>query len=673
MAAGEEIAFRPPPGEYPGPILLECLAPKGVTVYYTLDGSEPSPGAPVFKTPVSIEDDTVLRYFVVYPDGRRGSVQEAFYRIRLGKPAEGELRTVAEPPGGIYSKRARVTLNAKEGATVFYTIDGSEPSTDSSIYKAPLVLTVDTTLKFFSMDKDGSREPVREETYRFQLVDQLVDTTPPEARVNPLPEDYRAGDLVRITANEEGNIFYTLDGSQPGPGSAKYEGPFRLTESARLRFVAVDRGGNRSPLYEAFYSLDREAPFSEAYPETGLYTPPLTVKISVSEPEAVVHYTVNGSAPDLASPVYRDPLILSRDTVLKYFSVDPSGNREEIREATYLFDDTAPLTVADPPGGDYAPPITVSLRTEESARIHYTTDGYDPDLDSPIYFKGFVFTRPTTLKFFSVDRAGNREKIQTHRYGLVNAVWRKYARGVYLIPSVTDGRTFWMGSESGLAVYHVGSGDRTFVGSNEGLLGSVIYDLVLDEGGRLWIATDRGLNHFRSGEGFTSITTDDGLPDREVLSLAVDRDGSIWAGTGKGAALVRGDTVVQTLGVRDGLPGDRVLSITVDYSGNKWFGTNKGLAKFTGSEWRVFTKESGLIDNEIRTVAVDSQWNIWVGTGRGVSMFDREKWVSFTKDDGLPGNGVVLIAPDPDGDVWVATRTGVSRYSGGRWIRENPP
>jgi hypothetical protein len=536
-----------------------------------------------------------------------------------------------------------------------------------------MVLTVDTQLKFFAMDADGSMESVREEMYRFKLANQMVDTTPPEVRVAPTPGDYRAGDLIRMTANEEAQIYYTLDGSEPTEESLQYEGPFWLTQSSELMFLAVDSSGNQSRIYSEIYHLDKDAPSSEAFPATGLYTSPLTVKITVSDTDARIHYTVNGLPPTYDSPQYTEPLVLSKDTVLKFFSVDPFGNSEAIKEETYLFDDEAPVTVADPPGGDYVPPINVTLRTEEAARTHYSLDGYDPDTESQIYFSGFTFTRPTTLKLFSMDSAGNMERIQTHKYGLVSGVWRKYARGVYLIPSVTNGKTFWMGSESGLAVYHVGSGERSFIGEGEGLLGTVINDIILDEKGELWVATDRGLNHFQAGGGFIHFTRDEGLPDREVLSLGVDRDGSIWAGTRKGVSRIRDGVVHETLRATDGLPHDTVLAIAVDYSGNKWFGTLEGLAKFTGSEWRIFTRESGMINDEVRTVAIDKNWNTWVGTPRGVSVFDREDWASFTKNDGLPGNAVVLIAPDPDGEVWVATRTGVARYSNGEWIKENPP
>lgn len=669
----ERIDFTPAPGEYSEPVIVIFNVPDNTRVHYTLDGSEPTASSPIFTDPITVEDDTIIRYFTVHTNGLRSSVQEAFYRIRPKDPDEGELRTVAEPPAGMYLKRVRVALSSKKGATIYYTIDGTDPTTGSDIYINPIDLTVDTQLKFFAVDEDGSSERVREELYRFQLADQMVDTTSPEVRVAPLPADYRAGDLIRLTANEESEIFYTLDGSDPTRNSPKYDGPFWLTAGSQVKFLAIDSSGNKSRIYKENYLLDKDAPFSEAYPATGLYTSPLIVKMSVSDSDARIHFTVNGQVPGTDSPVYKEPLVFRKDTILKFFSVDPYGNREEVKEETYLFDDDAPVTIADPPGGNYVPPVSVKLRTEENALIHYSLDGSNPDTDSPIYFSSFTFTKPTTLKFFSLDSSGNMEKIQTHEYGFVSAVWRKYTRGVYLIPSVTDGKTFWMGSESGLAVYHVSSGTRSFIGEGQGLHGTVINDLLLDEQGQLWIATDHGLNQYISDTGFKHYSRDEGLPDREVLCIGVDRDEAIWAGTRKGVSRIRNGAVMETLTSADGLPDDTVFSVYVDYLGNKWFGTLKGLAKYTGSEWRIFTKESGMINSEVRTVAVDSKWNVWVGTPRGVSIFDGESWTSFTNKDGLPGNSVVLIAPDPGGDVWIATKTGVARYSKGEFIKQNPP
>ena len=44
---------------------------------------------------------------------------------------------------------------------------------------------------------------------------------------------------------------------------------------------------------------------------------------------------------------------------------------------------------------------------------YYTTDGSTPTTSSPVFVQPFTIKQPTTLKFFSVDNAGNTESVQT--------------------------------------------------------------------------------------------------------------------------------------------------------------------------------------------------------------------------------------------------------------------
>jgi len=668
-----DVKLSPSPGLYPDPIQVSISVPKGTRVYYTLDGSEPGTDSAEYTGKVSIEKNTVIRFFTVDQAGVRGVMEEALFRIGGEEVSPQSLVTVADPPGGNFAEKIRVRLMAEKGAAIYYSIDGSDPDTSSLVYLSPIPLNTDTVLKFFAVDANGERETIRQERYSFSLIDYVVDTTHPEVRAVPGPEEFRVGDRIKLEADERSNIFYTLDGTEPTTDSFQYVEPFMIDRSLVLKFVAFDWSGNKGEVVSVEYILDNTAPSSIAAPGSGLYVPPLFVKLSADDDEAIIYYTVDGSTPDTSSRVYREALVITSDTTLRFFSFDRMGNAETIKKERYRIDGKPPLTESDLSGGEYKPPISVTLETEEGGRIYYTIDGSDPDEHSPLYSSALIFFKPTTLKFFAIDTAGNREDIQTRRYNFINGVWRKYSRGVFLIPSVTDGKTFWMGSEAGLVIYSVSSGSRKFIGEREGLLGNVINDLVLDEGSNLWVATESGVNMYKGGKEFDHINRNAGLPANEVLSLGVDIDNSIWAGTKKGAAHIRDGLVVGLLTKKDGLLDDTVLSITVDAHGNKWFGTRKGLSKFTGSEWNHYTEDSGLVDDEVRTIAIDSDWNVWCGTSRGISVYDGAKWKNYKKSDGLPGNAVILIAPDPDGEVWVATRSGVARFSGEKWIKEESP
>lgn len=81
-------------------------------------------------------------------------------------------------------------------------------------------------------------------------------------------------------------------------------------------------------------------------------------------------------------------------------------------------DTTPPVTTPAPAGGRTREPIpeVVTLSTDEPARIFYTLDGSDPSPDGPSEASpvGVVgVEQGTTLKYFAIDRAGNREALRS--------------------------------------------------------------------------------------------------------------------------------------------------------------------------------------------------------------------------------------------------------------------
>jgi hypothetical protein len=76
--------------------------------------------------------------------------------------------TRAWPPGGVFGTAQTVALITTRAATIYYTIDGSEPTLASPRYTQPLTIDRSTTLRFFSLDPYGNQETPRQERFVIQ-------------------------------------------------------------------------------------------------------------------------------------------------------------------------------------------------------------------------------------------------------------------------------------------------------------------------------------------------------------------------------------------------------------------------------------------------------------------------------------------------------------------------
>ncbi len=159
----------------------------------------------------------------------------------------------ASPNGGLYNTTKSVTITMNEPGKIYYTINGTTPTNTSKLYTGPLTIKSTTTLKYLALDVLGNKSKVYSTTY-------TIDKKTPTVTVNVKSGLYNTTKTVKLTMNENGTIYYTLNGTSPSVNSKKYGGPIIIKSTTTLKYLAVDLAGNKSPAHTAKYTIDKTAP-----------------------------------------------------------------------------------------------------------------------------------------------------------------------------------------------------------------------------------------------------------------------------------------------------------------------------------------------------------------------------------------------------------------------------
>lgn len=132
-------------------------------IYYTTDGSNPdeSEAAQKYENPIEISETTTLKA-VVKDGANSGTIATFVYRIAAAMPS-------ATPEAGTYTGTQTVALTtATEGAEIYYTLDGTLPTADSTKYTEPLTIEEPTIVKAMAVKEGIEDSDVLTASYYFK-------------------------------------------------------------------------------------------------------------------------------------------------------------------------------------------------------------------------------------------------------------------------------------------------------------------------------------------------------------------------------------------------------------------------------------------------------------------------------------------------------------------------
>lgn len=92
-------------------------------------------------------------------------IKELYVKAKTEKAPVVIEAPVFTPKEGTYMDKVSVSIAAAEGLKIYYTLDGSEPTTASTLYEAAFDLTETTTVMAIAVDAEGNASPVAKAMY----------------------------------------------------------------------------------------------------------------------------------------------------------------------------------------------------------------------------------------------------------------------------------------------------------------------------------------------------------------------------------------------------------------------------------------------------------------------------------------------------------------------------
>lgn len=195
---------------------------------------------------------TIARILRDYADDE---VQSSFRQYMVYQPQ-------FDPPSGSYEGDLQVSITTQGDGSIFYTLDGSRPTTSSSLYTGPILLTPGVTrVTAIYINRFGvvSRSVSR-------LYSIAGDAKAPDAPV-VMPEDGTYSEEIRVTVDVPPHYacYYTTDGSDPTEDSIRYKDPIPVpVGTTDYKFILVGDNGVPSEITEMIYTRTATATVTEA-------------------------------------------------------------------------------------------------------------------------------------------------------------------------------------------------------------------------------------------------------------------------------------------------------------------------------------------------------------------------------------------------------------------------
>ena len=269
---------------------------------------------------------------IVYVPLTVSEITGGAYTYTSSEVVKETVATPAITPNGGELKYGNNTVSIAcdtDDATIYYTIDGTEPTTSSTKYTGAFTLSSNATVKAIAVKSGWNNSDVASASFTYTVETVATPTITP----NGGELKYGNNTVTIACATDDVTIYYTTNGATPTTSSTKYTGAFTLTSNATVKAIAVKTGWNNSSVASASFTYTVETVATPVIaPNGGEIEAGTTISISCATSGATIYYSTNGAEP---TTVYSAPFALNEAATVKAVAKKTGWNNSATAQASF--------------------------------------------------------------------------------------------------------------------------------------------------------------------------------------------------------------------------------------------------------------------------------------------------------------------------------------------------
>ena len=311
------------------------------SIHYTTDGTT-VPSSTIgteYSGPFTLPEQTTIKA-IVTKDGYTDSEVTTLTIYKVATP------TIQQETG---THNVSITTTTP-GATIYYTINGTTPTTSSTLYTGA--------------SEELGGKPIK----AIAVKDGMINSDIGEGEIDikcatPVISFNNTSSTVTITCGTVGStIRYTVDNTEPTTTSTAYSGSFSVTSPTTVKAIATHETEDPSDVAELVISQVAMPTIQDNGSNA--------ISITTTTPDATIYFTTDGSIPTTSSDVYSSPLTDNvSNKPIKAIAVKENMITSEVGSGSVKLKCAAPVVTRD------GMQFTLSCSMPTDATLYYSIDG----------------------------------------------------------------------------------------------------------------------------------------------------------------------------------------------------------------------------------------------------------------------------------------------------------